>query len=99
MFIVDAHQNIAYNAQQLGRDHTQWAWQMRRQELGLNLRPPMNGLPDNLLGRVGIVFASLLVIPEASPNKNAWEQVTYKSTGEAYQLAMEQMDYYKTPRR
>ena len=95
MFIVDAHQNFAYNAQQLGRDYTRWAWQKRRQEAGLNLRPPMNGLPDNLLGRVGIVFASLLVIPEASPTKQTWEQLTYKSSGEANQLAMWQMDYYK----
>lgn len=95
MFILDAHQNIGYNAQQMGRDYMQWAWNLRRKEVGLNLRPPMTSLPDNLLGRVGIVFAGLLVVPEASPKKQAWEQITYMNAREAYQQAMWQMDYYK----
>lgn len=95
MFILDAHQNIGYNAQQLGRDYTQWAWHQRKQELGYNLRPPMVSLPDNLLGRVGIVFASLKIVPEASLIKQSWEQTTYITTRDAYNQAMWQMDYYK----
>jgi membrane dipeptidase len=95
VFIVDAHQNIGYNAHQIGRDYTQWAWHQRQQELGLNLRSPMTSLPDNMLGRVGIVFASLLVIPEASPTKQPWEHVVYKNSRQAYEQAMWQMDYYK----
>jgi len=92
---VDAHQNIAYNAHQIGRDYTQWAWHHRQKEVGLNLRPSMTSLRDNLLGRVGIVFASLLVVPEASPTLQSWERFLYKNSREAYDQAMWQMDYYK----
>lgn len=95
MFIVDAHQNIAYNAYQMKRDYTQWAWHQRQKEVGLNLRLPMTSLPDNLLGRVGIVFASLHVIPEASPTLQSWERFLYRNSREAYEQAMWQMDYYK----
>lgn len=95
MFILDAHQNIGYNAHQLKRDYMQWAWHQRQYELGLNLRPPMVSLPDNLLGRVALVFADLLVVPEASPSKQPWEQTTYMNSREAYEQAMWQMDYYK----
>lgn len=95
MFIVDAHQNIAYNAHQMGRDFMQWAWHQRQNEVDLNLHPSMTSLQDNLLGRVGIVFASLLVIPDASPTIQTWEQFTYSNSRQAYEQAMWQMDYYK----
>jgi membrane dipeptidase len=95
VFIVDAHQNIAYNAHQIGRDYRQWAWHQRQNELGLNLRSPMTSLQDNLLGRVGIAFASLLIIPEVSLTLQTWEHLTYRNTREAYEQAMWQMDYYK----
>lgn len=95
MFILDAHQNIAYNAQQLGRNYLLPVMEQRRRAYVPNVPLPVNGLPDALLGRVGIVFASLLAIPEASPTKQIWDQHTYKNTSEAYAVAMWQMDYYK----
>lgn len=95
MFIVDAHQNIAYNTYQIGRDYTQWAWHHRQNEVELNLRPSTTSLPDNLLGRVGIVFASLLVVPEESPTLQSWERFVYRNSREASEQAMWQMDYYK----
>jgi membrane dipeptidase len=95
VFIVDAHQNIGYNAHQIGRDFMQWAWHQRQKEVGLNLRPAMTSLPDNLLGRVGIVFASLLVVPEESPTLQSWEKSVYRDSRQAYEQAMRQMDYYK----
>ncbi len=95
MFIIDAHQNTAYNAQQLNRDFTKWAWQTRRQEFGLELPLPMTSLRDNLLGRVAISFASLKVVPEESPYKKTWEQIAYRNPRQAYEQAMWQLDYYK----
>jgi len=95
LFIVDARQNIAYNAHFLNRDYTKWAWEARRREVGFDVPRAMTSLRDNLLGRVGITFASLKVVPEATPNKQKWEQTTYLTQREAYNQAMWQMDYYK----
>lgn len=95
MFIIDAHQNIAYNAQQLKRDYTHWAWETRRREVEFDIPNAVTSLRDNMLGRIGIVCGSLKVVPEAAPKKQKWEQTTYISQREAYQQAMWQMDYYK----
>lgn len=95
MFIVDAHQNIAYNAQQFNRDYTQWAWVTRRHEVEHDVPPAITSLRDNMLGRVGIVLASLKVVPQATPHKKAWEHITYTTAREAYEQAMSQMDTYK----
>lgn len=95
MFIIDAHQNIAYNAQRLNRDYTQWAWQTRRREVEFDVSSATTSLRDNMLGRIGIVFASLKVIPSASTALQDWEQLTYMTPREAYDQAMWQMDYYK----
>ncbi len=92
MFIVDAQQNIAFNAQQLGFDYTRWAWHQRQSEA----RPPaVTSLRDNLLGRVAIVFGSLQVVAETAPELVPWQRYTYRSAADAQQLARWQLDYYR----
>ena len=95
MIIVDAHQNIAFNAQQLGRDYWRWAWHTRRSEAGRDLPPATTSLPDNLLSGVAIVFASLIVIPESWPALQTWQIQTYRTDEDARLLAMWQLDYYR----
>ena len=95
MIIVDAQQNIAFNAQQLGRDYTQWAWRQRRSEARSDIPPATTSLPDNLLGRVAIVFGSLQVVAESSPQLQPWQQFSYRTAGDARQLALWQLDYYR----
>lgn len=95
MIIVDAHQNIAFNAQQLGRDYTRWTWHTRRGEAGGNRPPAVTSLPDNLLSGVAIVFASLIVIPESWHARQSWQSVSYRTDDDARQLAMWQLDYYR----
>ena len=92
MFIVDAQQNIAFNAQQLGRDHTAWAWQQRRSE---SAPPATVSLRDNLLGRIGIAFGSIIVVSETSPFLKPWQQYSYRTASDARQLALWQLDYYR----
>ncbi|MCB9456261.1 MAG: membrane dipeptidase [Anaerolineaceae bacterium] len=97
MIVVDAHEDIAYNALCFGRDYRHSAWETRRREQGtelINGRATV-GLPDALLGRVALVFSTLFVAPrrkdsDASP----WNRVTYSNPGEAYRLAGQQLDYY-----
>ncbi len=95
MFIVDAQQNIAFNAQQLGRDYTKWAWHQRRGESRSDLPPATTGLYDNLLGRVAVVFGSIQVVAETSPQLQPWQQFSYRSASDARQLALWQLDYYR----
>lgn len=95
MFILDAHEDIAYNALYFGRDYRQSASETRAREVSserLNGSATL-GLPDALLGRVGITFATLFTQPATSPQFNA---VTprYQTPREAYQQALRQWDYY-----
>ncbi|MGB1287859.1 MAG: dipeptidase [Aggregatilineales bacterium] len=95
MLIIDAHQDIAYNALGYRRDYRQSALTHRDREQGAYPVPTI-GLPDALLGRVGIVFATLFVAPEGGmswslPGAN----IDYKDGREAYTKALHQMDYYQ----
>ncbi len=95
MLIVDAHQNIAFNAQQLGRDYTSWAWRLRAAEGESTAPPAMTSLPDNLLAGIGIVFGSMIVIPESYPGRASWHKLSYRAGGDAKLLARWQLDYYR----
>ncbi len=96
MIILDAHQDIAYNALQFDRSYTRSAWEIRRSEAqaGLVRGPAANGLPDALLGRLAVIFATLFVEPnwsEFTPDKRC----SYDTPQEAYRAALRQWDYYQ----
>jgi len=93
--IVDAQQNIAFNAQQLGLDYMRWAWHQRGGDSGANQPPAVASLRDNMLGRVAIVFGSLQVLSESAPGLAAWQRYTHRTAADARQLALWQMDYYR----
>lgn len=96
--IVDAHQDIAWNALNNGRDFRMSAWAKRRRETDpVFLRRygrAMSGLPEAILGRVALIGATLFVSP-------AWtkmypdEKILYTTPQEAYFLALRQLDYYQ----
>jgi membrane dipeptidase len=96
--IVDAHQDIAYNHVSFGRDFSWPALKTRQSE---NNSPgsvryrglATLGLPDALLGRVGLIFATLYVSPAWS--SFATPGASYETPQQAYQMAMRQLDYYK----
>ena len=98
MIIVDAHEDIAYNALAYGRDYRRAALQTRRLEAGSPLLPQHGnavlGLPDAILGRVGLAFGTLFVAPYDGKDDQPWSNTSYKTPREAYQLAMQQLDYY-----
>lgn len=96
-FIVDAHQDIAWNYFNNGRDFTTSAWQHRHRE-----RDPvflkryghsMVGLPENLLGRVAVICATIYVAPLWSRLYQS-DNVLYETPREAYDLGIQQLDYY-----
>lgn len=93
--ILDAHQDIAWNNAAFGRDFTRSVAAKRAQEGALPYNPhrgiATTGLPDSLLGRVGVVFGTIFVAP-------AWAAENfppgYKTPQEAYKLGLNQIDVY-----
>jgi len=98
MIVVDAHQDIAYNALCYGRDYRRNAWETRALERDPDLIKRRGsatlGLPDALLGRVTVVFSTLFVAPYDGADTTPWSKFTYQTPKEAYDLASRQADYY-----
>ncbi|MEZ4667635.1 MAG: membrane dipeptidase [Anaerolineae bacterium] len=99
MIIVDAHQDIAYNALCYGRDYRRSALEIRRTETDQALLKRRGsatiGLPDALLGRVALVFSTLFVAPyDPKEADMPWANYAYKTPQEAYKFALAQLDYY-----
>lgn len=95
MLIIDAHQDIAYNALVFGRDYRHSALHHRQQEEGRGTPPAIVGLPESLLGHVGIVFASLFVQPASAHRPPQEHLPIYADARGAYRHALRQMDYYQ----
>jgi membrane dipeptidase len=95
--IVDAHEDLAWNALSFGRDYTRSALETRRAEL--NGEAPKRtgntllGLPEYLQGRVAVIFGTLFVAPARSANAT-WEAESYANAEEAHRAANRQLDYY-----
>jgi len=98
MIVVDAHEDIAYNALNYGRDYRLPTAETRRLETDVETIERRGratvGLPDSLLGRVAVVFATLFVAPAEGNEDKPWAKITYKTPREANSLAMQQLDYY-----
>lgn len=98
MIIVDAHQDIAYNALCYGRDYRRSVFETRRKETDEALLARRGiatiGLPEAILGRVGVVFSTLFVAPHDGKPDSNWANFTYRTPREAYELALGQADYY-----
>lgn len=97
MIIVDAHEDLAWNARSFGRDYTQSAYVTREWEEGTEI-PRLNGrcmlgLPEWLAGRVAVIFATVFVMP-ARRSRSHLERV-YRTPEEAYAEGMAQLDYYE----
>ncbi len=97
MIVVDAHEDIAYNALAHARDYRLPAWEKRRLEASdepARAGLATVGLPDALLGRVAVVFATIFTAPR-SATPQPWDHLTYTTPREAYRLAVDQYDYYQ----
>jgi len=98
MIIVDAHEDIAYNALCYGRDYRRSALETRKLETDPAMIARRGtatiGLPDALLGRVALVFSTIFVAPDDGEANQAWSNFTYKTPEQAYKLGVDQLDYY-----
>jgi membrane dipeptidase len=92
--IVDAHEDLAYNAVVLGLDLRLAAEDRRRARGALPKRGerPMVGLPNLLSGNVRVVFATLYANP--ATNTHSPPGRAYATPEEAEAQAREQLAYY-----
>lgn len=95
-WIIDSHEDLAWNIVQFGRDYTLSVTETRRRE-STSDAPRHNGntllgWPEYQEGRVAVIFATLFATPQR--RKHAWERVTYASFDEAYTIYRRQADLY-----
>lgn len=95
--IVDAHQDLAWNAQSFGRDITLPLAERRQREMDSPV-PQRNG--TTLLGwdcyqrgRVALAFATLYAPPERFQEAN-WEKLVYRDADDAARIYGSQLDFY-----
>ncbi len=96
-FLIDGHEDIAWNALEYGRDPNQSALFSRPAEAVSGLANLVGeratGLPEWLAGRVGIIFATLFALPlRREPQSH--NIMVYTTPPEAEVHAHRQMAYY-----
>ena len=96
--LVDAHEDIAWNVLNFGRDYTRPVAETRQREAG-GSAPQHNG--DTLLGwdayqqgNVAIVFGTLFISPSRAAMGD-WDNQAYTNTAQARRNAMSQLDVYR----
>ncbi len=98
--IVDAHQDLAWNAAAFGRDYTQSALTRRAHEAATDnlarkiLGQTMLGLPEYLRGRIAVIFGTLFASPKRKQSGEWEEGVCYRDAQEAYRIYQRELDYY-----
>jgi membrane dipeptidase len=98
VFIIDGHQDIAWNALEFGRDPLLSAFVGRMEESGTRVQnlfgERISGYPEWLSGRIGIIFATLFVMP-AQRAYGGFNAMTYASPKQAEECAKAQLDFYR----
>ncbi|HCE16470.1 MAG TPA: hypothetical protein DEQ80_01290 [Anaerolinea thermolimosa] len=95
--VIDAHEDLAYNALTFGRDYLQSALETRRREQDSAI-PQRNGhcmlgWPEYQQGQVALVIATLFIAAHGTVDD--WESQTYRSSAEARLLWEKQIAYYQ----
>ena len=96
MFIVDGHEDLAFKALVDGRDYLRPALETRKAEQGGPV-PAVNGecmlgIPDHLAGGIGLVFATLNVIPRGAIDPVG---MSYWNPEGAFQQALAELGVYR----
>ena len=97
--IVDAHEDLAYNMLNFGRDYTRSAAETRLLELENRSQAPAHagesllGWPDYVRGRVAVVFGTLYATPMRR-REGEWDKIAYTDFNRAHQLYWSELDAY-----
>ncbi len=97
--IVDAHEDLAYNVLNFGRDYNRSALETRRMEKEAGSEAPLHngdtllGWKEYQAGRVAVIFSTLFVTP-LRRKEGDWEKVYYADTHQAYDQYRRELDVY-----
>ncbi len=97
--LIDAHEDLAWNALTFGRDYTRSAHETRRREAQEgSLAPQVNGdtllgWPEYQAGRVAVVFATLFAAPRRR-KMGPWDTQVYGDLLEAHRRYQAQLRFY-----
>jgi membrane dipeptidase len=96
-YLIDAHEDLAYNIIAFGRDYTQSAATIRIKEKGTNIPEiagqSLLGWDDYQAGQVALVFGTLFSVPVRFQGRQP-DAVAFRSTAQAYQITKTQLDAY-----
>ncbi len=96
-WIIDSHEDLAWNILQFGRDYTLSVQETRAREADTEAVEhngnTLLGWPEYQQGRVAIVFATLFATP--ARRKQPWERVSYASFDEARAVYQHQVQVYR----
>jgi membrane dipeptidase len=96
-YLIDAHEDIAYNYLTFQRDYRRPAEETRRLEADTPI-PARNGQSllgwrDYQRGQVALIFGTLFAAPRKYQGGD-WETQSYADAAQARRLYQQQMDYY-----
>lgn len=96
-YLIDAHQDLAYNILAFGRDYSTSAANIRASEAGTGIPElagqTLLGWQDYQAGRVAVIFGTLFSAPKKYQHGQP-DNVTYSTPAEAYSISRAQMDAY-----
>jgi len=99
MFIIDAHQDIAFNTVSYNRDYRISALKKRLHEADTPISHKagraMLGLPEAIAGRVAVVFATIFTEPRGKVPAFGNDAVLYSTPQQAMVAGEMQLDVYK----
>jgi membrane dipeptidase len=95
---IDAHEDIACNVLEFGRDLTLSTMETRKREVGTPY-PALNGealvgLPEYRQGQLALIFSTLFASPKEY-RKADWETQVFSSPDEANKIHHQQIDVYQ----
>jgi membrane dipeptidase len=97
-FLIDAHEDLAYNALTFQRDYRRSAYETRKIEAGTPQEQAAGGCllgwPEYQQGQVALAIGSLFTVPQKYLMGN-WENQNYASDEQAIRLIHGQIDFYR----
>jgi membrane dipeptidase len=98
MLIVDAHEDLAWNALTFGRDYIRPVSETRALETGSEMIEhnghTLLGWPEWIRGKVAVIFATLFAAP-LRWREGAWETQCYSNAEEAERLYRSNLNFYE----
>ncbi len=97
-FILDAHQDLAYNMTVLGRDYRlpNAQTRLRDRQTGIDAYGggSLLGWTEYIAANVGVVFGTLFSVPERRRSPNFESEEYYSTPAQAHRIYSKQLDLY-----